>query len=75
MAAQDGVINIVVTAFGIGIESLDPAQMCRSSVVSEVPELELNVDERNEYGQRHALTGRETALNQLHRAPTSMIHD
>lgn len=45
---------MAVTAFGIDIESLDRAQMCRSSVVNTVPELELS-DERNDYGQRRSI--------------------
>lgn len=46
VAGHDGLINIEVTAFAIAIERLDRTQMCRSSVVSAVPQLELNVDER-----------------------------
>ena len=57
MAGQDGVINIEVTAFGIGGESLDRAQVRRNRVVGAVPEFELDVDERNEYGQRSRIGG------------------
>ncbi|WP_172736361.1 hypothetical protein [Pseudomonas sp. Irchel s3h17] len=37
MAAQDGIINIQVSAFRIGIESLDRPQMRRRSVVRGYP--------------------------------------
>ncbi len=56
VAGQDGLIDIQISAFGIGVESLDRAQVRRSRVVSPVPEFELDVDERNEYGQRRRIT-------------------
>jgi hypothetical protein len=37
VAGQDDLIDIQISGFGIGIEGLDRAQMCRSSVVSAVP--------------------------------------
>jgi hypothetical protein len=56
VAGQDGLIDIQISAFGIGVESLDRAQVRRSRVVSPVLEFELDVDERNEYGQRRRIT-------------------
>ncbi|ELP96359.1 hypothetical protein [Pseudomonas syringae] len=55
VAGQDGLIDIQISGFGIGVESLDRAQMRRSSIVSAVLEFELDVDERNEYGNDAAL--------------------
>ena len=56
VAGQDGLIDIQISAFGVGVESLDRPQVRRSRVVSAVPEFELDVDERNEYGQRRRIT-------------------
>ncbi|MEE3936178.1 hypothetical protein V2I68_11505 [Pseudomonas viridiflava] len=38
VAGQDGLIDIQTSGFGIGVESLDRAQMRRSSIVSAVPD-------------------------------------
>ncbi|MNI71496.1 hypothetical protein D3C73_1273710 [compost metagenome] len=45
VTGQDGLIDIQISAVGIGVESLDRTQVRCGGVVCTMPELELDVDE------------------------------